>query len=135
MKSFKQFLLETPFKSGTPVSFEYIKNTEKSPNFGNLYGQDIEPAGTYIIERPKSFKPSPRYNEGVMTFENPLVIDFGGGYSDSSNWKRVLQKQFKGKKGKALSKEIVKAGYDGIITMDGNETSEIVDLKMFKDNK
>jgi len=120
------------FKTGEPVSFGYIHNTEKAPNMGARFGQDIEPTGRYIQERPNTFKGAdfPNMEEGTTAFNNPLVIDWGGGYQEATNWKRVLSVQYGGKTGKKLSDAIRKDGHDGIITLDKNgNASEIVDLK------
>jgi rifampin ADP-ribosylating transferase len=120
-----------PPKPG-PITFDYAHNTEKSPDFGNRYGQDIEPHGRYITMREKgdSFDRDPkRYETGTVTFQNPLHIPFGGGYSDESNWKHQLSKQFDGKTGKDLSDAVREAGHDAIMTYDDYGLSEIVDLK------
>jgi len=118
-------------KAGEP--FTFIKNTEKAPNFGSKYAQDIEPAGNYILEDTGNMAGKlPGWISGQKTFNNPLFINQGGSYGTPTNWKSVLSDKFGGKTGKALSKEITKNGYDGIVTIDGGDTSEIVDLSMFK---
>jgi hypothetical protein len=130
------------FMTGKPISFPFIKNTEKAPQF-HKYGEDkfgqlIEPHGNYIssahdVDVSKLPK---NYTHGIMEFKNPLVIDWGEGlYTDPDNWKQVLSKQYGGKKGKALSKAIAKDGYDGIVTMQGENPSEIVDLTRFLPSK
>jgi hypothetical protein len=77
-----------------------------------------------------------KYERGEVTFNKPLVIDFGGGYTEESNWKQVLSTQYGGLKGKALSDAIRANGYDGIVTVEPeaapnrpSHTSEIVDLR------
>lgn len=133
MQTFKSFLDES-FQTGQSITIEYIRNTNKSPNFGDLYGQHIEPAGRYMTLKPEGFKKEnhPHIEVGTITFKNPLVIDFGGGYQNPTNWKFVLSSQFKNKKGKYLSREIAKKGYDGIITLEKNGIpGEIVDISMF----
>lgn len=142
MLTFRQFITESniSFKTGVPVTFEYFKHNNKTENYGTRFGQHIEPAGRYVtaIESNREHyadvcKTYPgNYEMGSITFENPFVIDFGGGYTEESNWKFVLSNKFKGKKGKSLSKAIVKAGYDGIVTMEKTHSAEIVDLRMFK---
>src|SRR5208337_4156198 len=37
------------FETGKPVSFRYVHNTDKAPKLGARYGQDIEPAGYYVL--------------------------------------------------------------------------------------
>lgn len=120
-----------PPKPG-PITFDYIHNTEKSPDFGNRYGQDIEPHGRYISMRPENrdaetLDPK-RHETGTVTFQNPLHIPFGGGYSDESNWKHQLSKQFDNKTGKDLSDAVRGAGHDAIMTYDDYGPDEIVDL-------
>lgn len=34
------------FMTGRPVTFRYVRNTQKSPNLGARFGQDIEPQVT-----------------------------------------------------------------------------------------
>lgn len=111
--------------------FTFLKNTQKSPNMGAMYGQDIEPAGRYLLEDTSNAakKLPDGWVSGTHTFNNPMFIEWGaGGYADADNWKQVLSNKYGGKKGKALSKAIAKDGYDGIVTLQKGETSEIVDL-------
>jgi len=119
------------YQTGKPVKMGYIWNTEKAPNMGERFGQHLEPAGRYINERPITFKGDdyPNLKEGEVEFKNPLVVGWGGGYGEPDNWKQALSDKYGGKKGKALSKALIKDGYDGIITLDAKgNTSEIVDL-------
>lgn len=121
------------FETGKEITFPFIKNTEKAPKMTG-FGQDIEPAGNYILSGHDSdtSKLAKGWVSGEKTFKNPLVIDWGSGlYSDPDNWKNVLSSQYGGKTGKALSKAIAKDGYDGIVTMNKYGPSEIVDLTMF----
>ena len=104
----------------------YIHNPEKSPYFGELFGQNIEPAGKYVIEQYSNNTPDGWANDEV-DFKNPLIIDFGGLYSEPNNWKQMLYQKY-GLKGKKLSEKLRKEGYDGIVTMKDGETSEIVIL-------
>lgn len=123
------------FETGKPVSFDYIRNTEKAPQFGSQYGQDIEPAGRYLSHKAHSVDMSqmPKtWETGNVSFDNPLVLNFGGNYGDKTNWKNVVSKAFGNKTGKDLSKAIFDAGYDGIVTVDKYGASEIVDLKHHK---
>ena len=123
---------ETP-QTGKPITIEYIRNPESSQKqgkeYGKQFGADIEPAGRYLSEKNPVADVLPGWETGKVDFNNPLVVDFGGGYREDSNWKRVLSEKYGGKTGKALSKSIVKDGHDGIITLDdkGN-TAEIIDL-------
>ena len=61
------------FESCKKVTFEYIRNTEKSTYLGARYGQDIEPRGTYLLEKESDYV-VPGWETGTITFESPLVI-------------------------------------------------------------
>lgn len=111
-----------------PVTMMVAHNTEKSPFLGATYGQDIEPAGRYVIQVPK---PVPGWENATVTFDAPLHIDFGGQYGDPSNWKQVLSDEYDCKTGVDLSRALVDDGYDAIITSDSYGTSEIIDLYSF----
>jgi hypothetical protein len=118
-------------KEGEPFEFSYVRNTEKSPQLGARFGQDVEPGGKYMTIG-KLRTNTPNMESGNIRFDKPLVIDFGGGYGDASNWKNVLSKQFSNKTGRELSEAIKEAGYDGIVTVSkaGNTkyTSEVIAL-------
>lgn len=125
------------FKTGQPVSFKYARNTNKAPDFGSTYQQDIEPHGRYMIQQYVNDLPD-NWESGEITFNNPLVLPFNtvhGNYFDDQSWKAELLRRFGGKKGLQLSKAIAKAGYDGIVAVslgpDGKpyDTREIVDLR------
>jgi hypothetical protein len=126
------------FSSGQSVTFEFIRNTEKSPDFGPRFQQDIEPAGRFMQIKPSTFKEGvPNLISGKITFENPLVLEFNTGDQktayDENNWKARLSKAFGNKTGKELSRAVLDAGFDGIVTVGQHgETSEIVDLKAIK---
>ena len=118
------------FRTRTPVTFTYVRNTERSGYFGSRFQQDIEPAGRYMLHQCDASVPLPRgWERGIVTFHRPLVIPFGktGSY-DSTSWKAALRRHFSAK-GARLSKRIVAAGYDGIVTVKDRETtSEIIAL-------
>lgn len=121
-----------PYETGQPVTLLYTHrvSTQKTGNFGERYGQHLEPAGEYLshrsegsstpsLERDPGFRGDKqhytRYEHGEITFKNPLVISHENGLE----WKRLVHKQFGGKAaGKRLSKKIAAAGYDGIIAYD-----------------
>jgi len=109
-----------------PVTIQCERNLQKVPNFGEMYGQHIEPAGRDMVEAGD--KASEGWERGVITFNRPLLIEFGGGYRDPDNWKNVLSARYGGKTGKELSRAIVADGYDGIITYDKHGRQEIVSL-------
>lgn len=113
-----------------PMTLRYVRNpgTSKSHgNFGEQYGQHVEPHGRYLSERSGDHAPE-GWETGEVHFHNPLHIPFGGGYTEPSNWKHQLSDRYDGKRGRALSKAVAKDGHDAIVTHDDYGTSEIVDL-------
>lgn len=110
------------------MTINYLHNNEKAPNFGSRFGQDVEPKGRYLVHNDANVPPPKGWEAGTVTFNNPLHIDFDGGYQDDSNWKQVLSKRYGGKRGAALSRAIMADGYDAIVTHDKYGTSEIVHL-------
>jgi hypothetical protein len=129
---FSIFLESHGLETGKPITFEYSRNKEPSPKNipGDPYQQKIEPAGIYVTQGKNKL---PNYENGTMTFNNPLVLPLNkveGNIYDENSWKMVLYKEY-GKKGKNLSKHLVKMGFDGIITYDKYGMNEIVSLKPF----
>lgn len=114
----------------TAITIPYLRNPQSSQqygDFGERYGQHVEPRGRYLIERSGDHVPE-GWEAGEVTFHNPKHMDFGGGYTSPDNWKHRLSAEFDGKRGEALSRALLKAGHDGIITHDEDGTREIVDL-------
>ncbi|MFA5053089.1 MAG: hypothetical protein WC565_03460 [Parcubacteria group bacterium] len=129
------------FSTGAPVTFEYLRGTEKSPRLGSRFQQDIEPAGRYMTHLPKLLQSIPRgleskYESGEITFRNPIVLTdtLDDELYGEHSWKARLRKYFKAK-GRKLSEKIASAGYDGIVTVrvstEPKFSGEIVDLTMF----
>jgi len=112
-----------------------LKNTEKAPNMGNKYGQDVEPSGFYCLKytpNQKHFLDNPKYKLFKVNLQNPLVIKI----TDTTliSWKRDLADQYKAKKS-ALTSKLKSKGYDAIITTyddSGNDTGEIIILDTTK---
>ena len=126
------------FITGKPVSFPFIRGTTPSPYFGPTYGQDIEPAGRYMVTDPGGDDPPPGWEKGQVRFEKPLVLklvdspDRDAPIYGPDGWKARLHKTYR-KKGRALSCALRKDGYDGIVTCDSaRSTREIVDLRTVK---
>ena len=77
------------------------------------------------------------WEAGQVTFRNPLVLQLSSDMHDPfgpGGWKARLHNAF-GKKGKALSCELKRRGYDGIVTCSSygrgiDDTREIVDLSV-----
>jgi len=138
--STKTEVIETELKNdevetGKPISFYSLHtiNKDKTPDYGERFGQHIEPKGKYLVSVPNSsFKMEDNerasYHYGVTTFKNPLVIEFKN--TGATGWKKDLVDTY-GKKGKALSKHLIKLGYDGIITKneESGYVQEIVSLQ------
>jgi len=123
------------FETGVPVTFKFLRNTEKSPYVGGSYGQDIEPHGRYLLHNPEPGRTPPRsWETGMVTFKSPLVIPLSGDPAaiyGPKGWKARLRKAT-GKVGAALSRYLARR-FDGIVTVDSDGgTSEIVDLSRFK---
>ena len=122
----KEILKAGKYRTGEPAKIRYIRNLDSAPYMGERFSQHLEPAGKYMIER-ESWTP-PDWEEGEVSFSNPLVIEFG----NTNIWKRKLSELYDGLTGKELSQRIRNEGHDGIITVDEKgETKEIIDLRMF----
>ena len=119
------------FATGKPVRFKFARGTEKSPNFGPTFGQDIEPAGKYLTHNPDPKYLPRHWVTGEVSFRNPLVLQLStdGDTYGPNGWKARLQREFRAKR-KALSCKLRRAGYDGIVTCEAGETREIVDLSV-----
>jgi hypothetical protein len=119
------------FETGVPVTFRFVRNTEKSPQLGSRYGQDIEPAGRYLLHNENPGDLARGWVTGIVSLRSPLVIPLTGDPNaiyGPQGWKARLQAAT-GKTKKALSADLIRRGYDGIVTVDGDYTSEIVLLK------
>lgn len=122
----------TPPKTGETVRLNYAKNLESSKQFsapqGMDFGQDIEPAGDYIVVQEGSMADvnAPNWDYGAIEFKNPLVLEHKS--TSSTGWKKDLSDMYGGKTGKALANAVKKDGYDGIITYDDYGYNESVAL-------
>jgi hypothetical protein len=122
------------FVTGLPVSFTFFHNTEKAPlrRGADQFQQGIEPAGYYMVLDDSSGERAlvSGWIRGQASFRSPLVLvwNTGSGGYDEQSWKVRLSRAYGGKKGMALSRAILRAGYDAIVTVQGRSTSEIVDL-------
>ena len=138
------------FKTGVPVEFEFLRNTQSSPHMGETYGQHIEPAGLYMLHNTHNDEPEQKkrlnkqgWQTGLIKFENPLVIELSKDYDKSGlpqniygkrGWKQRLFDVYR-KKGKELTSFLLSKGHDGIVTISGYDTREIIDLTFGKKNK
>lgn len=116
-------------ETGKPFTMNYYHNKEKAPKIpGDTFAQSIEPAGEYIgHDTLNGTNKLPNFDYGSVSFSNPLVLEHKT--TGHGGWKTDLSAMFGGKKGKALSTAVKKAGHDGIITVDENgNISETVNL-------
>lgn len=114
-------------ETGKPVTLYFSRNTTGLVNTtGADYGQDIEPAGEYMVVDHEPLSAVNGRVTGKIHFEKPLVLEHGD--SSSKGWKKTLSEKFGGKTGKALSRAVRAAGYDGILTYDKYGLSEAVNL-------
>ena len=112
-------------KTNQPVSIKYNRNKEKSPDMGSEFGQDVEASGVYVTQ-DNGFTPD-GFESGTADIKSPLVIEVTD--DTQIEYKRELSKKYKGKKGKALTKALIKDGYDSIITKnEDGTTGEIIIL-------
>ena len=123
------------FKTNVPVTFNFLRNTQRAFRHPDpaRFGQNLEPSGRYMSHdtNPQGTRLYlPDLQQGVITFKHPFVLENITPSSYPSGWKYRLSKYFNNKTGKSLTKAIISKGYDGIVTTDGNHTSEIVDLKL-----
>jgi hypothetical protein len=120
------------FETGVPVTFRFVRNTEKSPYVGATFGQDIEPAGRYLLHNEDPGALARGWETGIVSLRSPLVIPLSGdpdAIYGPLGWKARLA-EATGKKGRALSADLIRRGYDGIVTVDDSGyTREIVLLK------
>ena len=119
------------------VEIAYMRNLDtNTAYYGSRFGQNLEPSGEYMImdtlynDHLNKKYLIPNYEYGFISFKKPLILDFIN--TADTGWKKTLSDRYKGKTGKRLSTAITKDGYDGIITMDGNDVSEIVNLNGIK---
>jgi len=126
------------FKTGQPVTFSFVRNEESATSFFGVpdleapFARGFEPAGRFVT--PLAGVPAQladTQTSGEITFQNPLVIEFGGQYDQATNWKRRLSKAFGGLTGTPLSQAIIAAGHDGVVTTREGETLETLDFTTF----
>lgn len=117
------------FKTGVPVEFRYYRNTEKAPYMGNMFDQDVEPAGRYMLVASFGGKPLPGWEMGTQHFRSPLVIEYVNTRGEDG-WKQRLSRHYGGKRKRALARAIMHDGHDGIVTVDtaGHDVKEVVAL-------
>lgn len=111
------------FETGVPVCFTYLRNEAKLPPGvvpPPIYAQEVEPAGQFFLVAEvgadaKSLVPG--WVSGRVMVKSPLILPFGEGYGSVRNWKSALSEEYQGLVGRALTRAIVKDGYDSIMTV------------------
>jgi hypothetical protein len=147
----REFLLKTldlrvaneegvQFETGVPVTFGFVRNTEKSGYFGSQYQQNLEPGGRYMVHQENVDHLVPGWEKGTASFASPLVLGLNSaetGRYDEHSWKAALAGAL-GVTGRDLTTVLLGLGFDGIVTVERArrngelETREIIDLKMGK---
>lgn len=137
-------LPKVTFETGRAVTFPFTHRRQPTPHYGATFGQDVEPAGRYVTlghlgDPGELLEPGGvvvMITHGVMQWRNPLVLEHRGYGADG--WKRRVSDSFGNKKGKALTRALLKAGYDGIVTINAGErgrspsVGELVELTLAK---
>lgn len=100
-----------------------MKNMEPAQYYGSMFGQDVEPSGTYVIEKDTDRPVKEPWVSGLAVIKNPLTIEVDD--DTQISYKYELAKEYKAK-GKQLTKKLMGLGYDAIITMKDGETNEII---------
>jgi hypothetical protein len=133
------------FASGVPVTFPFIHSTDSAPYLGSKFGQDIEPAGFYLLADTANAHqhPTPGWEYGEITFKSPLVLamtttdDPMEPVYGPNGWKARLYDAY-GLTGVDLSRALLADGYDAVVTVwvQGDQpggTREIVDLRVVEE--
>lgn len=68
---------------------------QSAPYMGSRFGQDVEPKGTYVIEKHESGSVEYPWVEGVAKLRNPLFIDVT--IQTLIKYKNSLAKRFRAK--------------------------------------
>jgi hypothetical protein len=99
-----------------PLVLDIMKNPEPAPNMGSRYGQDVEPHGTYVLQREPGNN-SEGWLIGKAVLDNPLMVNI----TDDTlvQYKRDLVTQYKAK-GKRLTNKLMQKGHDALITVKPN---------------
>lgn len=105
------------------MRLKIMKNTEKAPHYGSMFGQDVEPSGTYVLEWETENPPMKPWITGWADIINPLKIEVND--ENQISYKYDLANQYKAK-GKALTQKLMNKGYDAIITIRDGGTGEII---------
>jgi hypothetical protein len=121
------------FQTGHPITFNYVRNTEKAPDMGERFQQHIEPAGHYMLHNDNPGDLPNNWKSGKSFLEMPLVIAFnttpGSTAYDETSWKANLSRAFGGLSGMNLTRALQAHGFDGIVTVALNEDGSPMDTR------
>lgn len=103
------------------MKINIMKNTESAGFHGSTFGQDVEAAGTYVLEKPDYLnKLIKGWIDGWADIQNPLKISVDD--NTRISYKNDLAAQYKAK-GKGLTKKLMAAGHDAIVTIEEDGTT------------
>jgi hypothetical protein len=106
------------------VTIEIMKNPESAHDYGSMFGQDVEPKGTYVLKKDEGVSVLPGWMVGIANLKKPLYIDVNE--NTLISYKRALSKKYKAR-GKRLTEKLMDEGYDSLITrFDDGHYGEIV---------
>ena len=112
------------------LTMTYVRNPNSGAskyNYGSTYGQNIEPTGEYMnMDESQGKYKNEGWEYGTIRFKKPLVLEHIN--TSDTGWKKTVSDMYGGKTGKALSKALIKDGYDAIVTYDKYGYNEIVNL-------
>ena len=113
---------------GLTMTYVRNPNSEASKyNYGSTYGQNIEPTGEYMnMDESQGKYKNEGWEYGTIRFKKPLVVEHIN--TSDTGWKKTVSDMYNGKTGKALTKALIKDGYDAIVTYDKYGYNEIVNL-------
>jgi len=94
------------------ITLDIMRHDVKAPNMGDMFGQDVEPAGLYVLHKDFEGDVLDNWITGTTTLNNPMIIDVTD--DTQISYKRDLALKYKGKK-QVLTKKLMALGYDAII--------------------
>jgi hypothetical protein len=111
---------------GLTMTYVRVPN-QNTQYYGSRYGQNIEPAGEYMsMDTMQGKYKIDGYEYGTIQFKKPLVLEHIN--TSDKGWKKTVSDMYGGLTGKALTKALVKDGYDAIVTYDEYGYNEVVNL-------
>jgi len=103
------------YQTGKPVRVPYREARLWKPTKN-------DPAGEFIVLAEKGETP-----DGYLRFRRPIVMEWGAPRGKTS-WPGQLRRQMGGKRGGELTRRLLRARYDGIITIRWDRPYQMVNL-------